>query len=282
MYIVDMKDLLSQCLHKDLNKKVGIYLIQCNERKYVGSSINIYYRLKRHASDLLRNKHQNPYMQNIFNKYKTDFRFEVIEECSKDVLKLREKYYIDQINPCINLERNPVTREFSKESIDQIRKTLKEGYATGRIKSLSEKQVYRYNSAGKYIDSYESCVKAAKALGLSAKKICAAAAGSNKSSGGFIWSYINLESNCKSFNGNKPVGEFDTNDLMIRSWNSLNEASAAIGKAANTLSTRITRKTLVGGLKYQFIPVPDVKINPVNCWKSLERVNQQPSVIGIS
>ena len=89
-----MKKLISECLHKDLNQKCGIYKLTCNEHSYIGSSINIYYRLKKHISDLLKNKHANKYMQNAFNKYgKDSFMFEVIEECTIDLLNERERYW---------------------------------------------------------------------------------------------------------------------------------------------------------------------------------------------
>ena len=88
-----MKKLFSECLHKELNNKCGIYLIVCKNHKYVGSSINIYYRLKRHTSDLKSKKHSNMYLQNVYNKHgEESFTFKILEKCEKDNLCSRELY----------------------------------------------------------------------------------------------------------------------------------------------------------------------------------------------
>jgi group I intron endonuclease len=259
-----MKKLKTECLHKELNNKTGIYIIKCYNKLYVGSSVNIYHRLKRHLSDLIRKKHQNNYLQNTFNKYKIDnFYFNVIEECPKEILKIREKYYIDKLNPILNLERNPIERIFSKKSIDQIKSTLIEGYKSGKIKSYSEKKVYRYTLDGVYIDSYNSCTKAAFALNLSSKKISAAANGTILSSGKYIWSYVKKDYIEKPVNNNKFVGEFKF-DKLVRSWSSLNKAAKELNIASNTLSTRISRNTVINNLKYNFI---QSRVNSVNSGK---------------
>jgi len=43
-------------------KKSGIYCIKniVNDKFYIGSSIHIYYRLRRHKSDLIKKTHANP------------------------------------------------------------------------------------------------------------------------------------------------------------------------------------------------------------------------------
>lgn len=79
---------------------IGIYKIQniINNKKYIGSSINIDIRFKRHINDLKNNKHNNIYLQREFNKYGLEnFIFECIELCDKKNLKEIEQKYLDDI-----------------------------------------------------------------------------------------------------------------------------------------------------------------------------------------
>lgn len=50
---------------------IGIYQIKnkINGKVYIGQSINIEKRLKRHLNDLRKLKHRNQHLQNAFNKY---------------------------------------------------------------------------------------------------------------------------------------------------------------------------------------------------------------------
>lgn len=54
---------------KEIN--AGIYVIEIEgcEKFYIGSTINFKRRKWEHLNKLRKNKHYNPYMQNVFNKY---------------------------------------------------------------------------------------------------------------------------------------------------------------------------------------------------------------------
>ena len=82
-----------------LKEKIcGIYSIEnkVNHKKYIGQSVNIKNRWYQHRVDLNGNKHDNDYLQKSWNKYgKDNFDFQILEECSKEMLNEREKYYID-------------------------------------------------------------------------------------------------------------------------------------------------------------------------------------------
>lgn len=43
-----------------------------NGNRYIGSSIDLYERLKRHFYELNNNCHSNPHLQNAWNKYHED------------------------------------------------------------------------------------------------------------------------------------------------------------------------------------------------------------------
>lgn len=79
----------------------GIYSIlnlKTNFR-YIGLSIDIERRWKTHQRDLRNNKHENSHLQNAYNKYGVNnFKYSIIEECSSEDLKTREKYWIHFYN----------------------------------------------------------------------------------------------------------------------------------------------------------------------------------------
>lgn len=85
----------------------GIYKITdlTNNIFYIGSSINIHSRWKRHLNQLKNNNHSNFWLQKIYNCYgETNLRFEVLEVC--DNLKDREQYYLDTLKPKININKH--------------------------------------------------------------------------------------------------------------------------------------------------------------------------------
>lgn len=79
------------------NNFSGIYCIESkiNSQKYIGQAGNIGKRWREHIWELKHNKHENKYLQNIYNKYGFEnLYFYVVEECDIDVLSDREIYYI--------------------------------------------------------------------------------------------------------------------------------------------------------------------------------------------
>ena len=74
----------------------GIYSIEnvVNHKKYIGQSINIKSRWCKHKVDLNNGSHDNDYLQKSWNKYgENNFEFEILEECSKEELNEKERYY---------------------------------------------------------------------------------------------------------------------------------------------------------------------------------------------
>jgi group I intron endonuclease len=107
----------------------GIYKIQSKEKPekcYIGSSVNIKYRKRRHLRQLSLNKHPNIKLQNHYNKYdKTDLQFTILLGCKKEDLIKNEQFFIDAYKPLFNIcpnAGNHLGRKCSKETIDKIRK----------------------------------------------------------------------------------------------------------------------------------------------------------------
>ena len=118
----------------------GIYKIEniINKDCYYGSSKNVEKRLKRHKSELKKNKHINCILQRAWNKYEEEnFLFEIVEECDKTcdekTLKKIEQKYLDlhtkyniaiQANGGDNLTNNPNRDIIVKKIKDSCKKTM--------------------------------------------------------------------------------------------------------------------------------------------------------------
>lgn len=77
-----------------MNKISGIYKITCliDGRCYIGQSVNVFVRLKQHKSNLKSNRHENKYLQGLYNQFgANNFTYELIEECSIEELDERER-----------------------------------------------------------------------------------------------------------------------------------------------------------------------------------------------
>lgn len=83
-----------------MDKICGIYCIEnlVSHKKYIGQSVDIKARFRKHKSYLTNNSHNNEHLQASWNLYGEDnFRFYVLEECSEDKLDDREIYYISEL-----------------------------------------------------------------------------------------------------------------------------------------------------------------------------------------
>ena len=86
--------------------KTGIYKIKntITEDFYIGSACHFYNRKSKHLTTLRNQTHQNKHLQNAFNKYgEKSFVFELIEECLKEQLPIKEQWYLDNLNPHYNI-----------------------------------------------------------------------------------------------------------------------------------------------------------------------------------
>lgn len=78
--------------------KSGIYSIinLIDDKRYVGSAINLNKRLYEHKRQLQNNKHPNRYLQFAWNKHGSKvFEFYIIENCEKENLINKEQAWLD-------------------------------------------------------------------------------------------------------------------------------------------------------------------------------------------
>ena len=88
-------------LEKELEQNCGIYYIQntLTHQIYIGQSKTLKQRKKRHFYNLRHNKHENPYLQNSFNKYgEPHFEYGVIQYCDEKDLDELEIAYMNLFN----------------------------------------------------------------------------------------------------------------------------------------------------------------------------------------
>ena len=152
-------------------KICGIYCITniINNKIYIGSSKNIYHRLKRHYSELNRNCHANKYLQNSYLKYgSSNFNVSILEEVLYEDLQKTEQKYIDTLKPNYNITLEVIRNTPSLESRLKTSATLKEQKRLGILKfpthDSKKKPVIIYDIACNCVGNYESERAAAKQL----------------------------------------------------------------------------------------------------------------------
>lgn len=178
---------------KELHKS-GIYCIINikNNKKYIGSSKNIYQRLSSHRSYLRSNSHGNRKLQNSWNKHgELLFDYYVYEFCDEELLINREQFYIDTIKPEYNITLFVERNIRHPESILLQSETLKRKYKSGELVSNLNKKISKYTLEGVYIKSYKSMKIAAKENNIASSTISRYLNGTYKKGGGFLWSYKN-------------------------------------------------------------------------------------------
>lgn len=80
-------------------KIIGIYCIEnlVNGKKYIGKSLDIYDRWRKHVNDLKNGTHDNSYLCNSWKKYGSEnFSFTIIEICKREELEQKEISYISK------------------------------------------------------------------------------------------------------------------------------------------------------------------------------------------
>lgn len=215
-----MKDLFRTLYALRGKELCGIYLLVINDKRYVGSSYNIKKRLRRHRTLLRNNKHNNKYLQNLYNKYKT-CEYDILEILSSTidnhVLRLREKLWIDKTNDCVNFD-DPVIG----------------------IGGTLEKQVYQYTKTGILVKKWSSVMTAARKLGIHFAPLHACANPNvkhSKSAYGYVWSYTEINQVYQCNTGSNlervPVYLYKITGEYHESFESLSDCARYIAQSIN-------------------------------------------------
>jgi group I intron endonuclease len=123
---------------------IGIYLIKniSNQKRYIGSSLNVDQRRRRHFKDLRKNAHGNRLLQRAYNKYgEKTFKFSLLEILiTPQNLIEREQYWINSFNPEYNISPtagNSLGVKHRPEAIEKNRKR-NSGFGNGNAKITKE------------------------------------------------------------------------------------------------------------------------------------------------
>jgi len=177
-------------INANLKQKSGIYCI-CNtitDKKYVGSSINIYDRLSRHRSALRGNYHNNSYLQNSWNKYKENsFICFVLEFCKEESLTEREFFYIEQFGE-YNITKDCIRNKPSEESKKKHSNTKKKLHELGLLVKTCN-PITQYDLNGNFIKEWDSITNACKELKIHPSTIIRNLQGIYKKGKNYLWTY---------------------------------------------------------------------------------------------
>ena len=149
---------------------IGIYLIQntVNNKCYIGQSINISKRWRRHINDAF-NPNSNSYeylLQRAIRKYGVEnFTFQVILECEPSQLDENEIGFIKQYNSLIPNGYNCSIGgqggssfvKLNEQTLQELRKDLREGVLTIKEMenkfNISHQMIYDINNGKSWFDT---------------------------------------------------------------------------------------------------------------------------------
>jgi len=164
-----MMDLLPKNF-KNLDEKIGIYALCFEEKKYIGSSMNLRRRLKGYFHDFNKNYHHNKHVLEAFLSAKK-VMYEILWisdiKISYNELLRKEEEFIKELKPDLNIVRYPTKRHRPNHS----------------------KTVYQYDSLGNYIRSFTSITEARKSVNMSESTLTRHLSGKFKRGNKYYWSY---------------------------------------------------------------------------------------------
>lgn len=209
---------------------IGIYKITSpSDKIYIGQSINIEKRWKFYNSNAVNLKQHIKVYRSIQKYGVSEHKFEIIEECSEELLDEREIYWIkfyNSVEEGLNIseggyggngllnkgkKRKPETIQKmkdwwsqnkaprSQETIDKIKKTKRENPRVKtpelvekyRKASTKKKAVFQYDLEGNFIKEYESINEASRQTGIRVDCISATVRKNQKTAGNYKWDYKN-------------------------------------------------------------------------------------------
>lgn len=109
-------------------KDIAVYRIRntISGDFYIGSSIDIQERFRRHKRDLRNSKHHSIILQRAYNKYGEEaFIYEVLEKCTREEIIDRENFYLEALRPVYNIcptAQSLLGRKLSEEHKEKLRR----------------------------------------------------------------------------------------------------------------------------------------------------------------
>lgn len=209
--------------------KSGIYYIKClkNNKYYIGSAVNISYRITRHIKSLNNKKHHSVHLQRAWNKYgKDEFEFGVIEkfEYNDKILNL-ETFYIQKYRSSerrygFNIYKDARSRLGFKHS-DKTKKLISENsFSKDKFYEDAVKpsvKVYQYDIDGNFIKEWLCVKRASDELNITYQNIFKCIENKRKICGNFRWFGEFQGEKIESIS--KIIVQRDLNDVFIEEFN---------------------------------------------------------------
>ena len=267
------------CIYKITNTVTGDF--------YIGQTIDFHERELQHKRD------PQPKMRDDVEKYGWDaFKFEVVEECSREELNEKENYYITELDPAYNtIKIHNWTH--TPETCEKIRQA-KLGHPTApeSCEKMSEKRLgvtlsdehkekCRQKSLGNKSRSkavvcvetgkvYDNMKIAAADIGIDPSAISGVIRGVNITAGGYHWSYADESVEQGSRKRNVAVICEDTGEQFP----TFEAAAKKFGISATTVS-KIARGESISSLHFKLVEEP--KYNEIR--GENERKNHLPDAV---
>ena len=251
---------------------------QINKKIYIGKTIfSITHRFNQHLWESFNSKCNgyNFILHKAIRKYgKENFKIELIEEFSNELLDEREQYWIEKLNSKIPYGYNMTLGGEGALKYDRLKiiKMWEEGLSTQQIiescgicfstlkqiltqynlyNELEDKQrrklvkkVYQYSQYGELIKIHDSIQAAANSVEVDRSIISRCCNGEKKSSKGYIWSLVPIDFSFKEIKKWKKrrVIQKDLQGNIINIYDTMVEA----GKAMNKKNTKYIKECCDG------------------------------------
>lgn len=161
---------------------ICIYAIKntTNGKMYIGSTVNMTARFKKHKTDLKRNCHCNTHLQNAYNLYgESVLDFIILATCGKHQLIPKEKEFIEKyhsLDPTfgynLTLPRETIARKSSEEYREKLSKA-KQGITPINFLEMQQRtwKSVNFYDRGIFIKNSPSVLALAKDLGIDRQNI---------------------------------------------------------------------------------------------------------------
>lgn len=189
----------------------GIYKITntIDGKCYIGQSIHIEYRWIQHCSS-----NYDSVIHRAIEKYgKSNFTFQILEECNKESLDEREQYWIKKYNSIVPNGYN----------------VLSGGHPGIRDFHKIEKEVHQYDLYGQLIAKYPSCSAAALKVNTRPANIAACCRHEVCTTSNYQWRYADDQDLRLITNGlgirNRSVTQYSMDGIKIKDFDTIKEAA---------------------------------------------------------
>lgn len=259
----------------------GIYCIinDINNKRYIGSAVNLYERIRQHYHELSSNIHFNDHLQRSVIKHGLDkFHVEIMETCDCEydlLLKIEDKYILDynclDENHGYNKRLNNTFPKLSQESINKR-------IAKNNLRKIKIRLFYA--STGEFFADFDSITDVAIFLNDQTTNISKVRDNISLSCRGFTvvtlskydpskcykqvkndmkWSDNRKEIFRKNNRFNKKVYSYNSNGILLKEYYSCAEATREFNLKPDSLSHMIKRynTTIYNGILFSYNPITE-------------------------